>query len=73
MSHLCDYHWDMATQQVSIDEVIEMLTEVADRHGLTLDAFRRAGETDSLDHWELREMWLMYGRHVLDASKPASA
>jgi hypothetical protein len=56
----------MAT--VTQEQVDELLTRAAARHGLTLGQLREQGRRDELADPELRDIWLIWGDGPVEAS-----
>ena len=52
------------TRTIDHDEVVRMLTEAAERSGLTLERFFELGRADKLESPRLRDLWLIWGDEV---------
>jgi hypothetical protein len=55
----------MAT--VTQEQVEELLTGAAARHGMSIDDLRERGRRDELTDPELRDIWLIWGDGPVDA------
>ncbi|MCY3562011.1 MAG: hypothetical protein OXH20_12725 [bacterium] len=51
----------MAVTDITQDEIVKRVTEVARRAGLTFDEFMADGKAGTLTDGDLRDHWLIYG------------